>query len=530
MIGHSDDEIGDNVDEFLSRIHPDDKEHFQRELEAHLLGQSSHFEFECRIAHADGTWRWVLLRAIAVRNEAGEATRMAGSQTDITDRRVAQERLEHDALHDALTGLPNRVLLMDRITRSLNRAKRHPEYRFALIFLDLDRFKNINDGLGHVTGDQVLRIMATRLLTCLRPGDTVARFAGDEFAMVLEDVQDDESVTAVANRVQKTLGDPIMIDDHEITSTVSMGIAMSSPSYVNSEDLLRDADNALYRAKAAGSDRYVVFDASMHAHVLESLALEADLRRAIERNQLQAYFQPILRLGSSKVQGFEALARWLHPERGMIPPELFIPIAEETGLISAVGEWMLRKSCETLMEWKAAGLPNCDDLRINVNLSPRQFGRGINLAERIASIVSKCGVSPSQFGLEITENTLLHDSQEAKRAMERMKECGFTLYLDDFGKGYSSLGYLHNFPFDVVKIDRSFIFKMQQGGSEHDIVQAILVLAGNLRMGVVAEGVETADQLHIVRSLGCDCAQGYFIAPPMPAKDARALLIEDRSW
>jgi diguanylate cyclase (GGDEF)-like protein len=399
--------------------------------------------------------------------------------------------------------------------------------------MDLDRFKTINDSLGHLTGDHVLITTAQRLKRSIRPMDVVARFAGDEFALVLENVESEDEVFEIVSRAQTVMAEPINVENHEIISTSSAGIAMGSSEYENASDLLRDADNALYKAKADGAGRCRMFDSSMHELAVKTLHLEADLRRVIERHQLRLYFQPLIDLKTGQIERFEALLRWKHPDRGIIMPDQFMPIAEETGLIFALDEWVVGEACRWWKRWHGMLNGSSDqvqDLRMNLNLSPRHFGRHINLAERLVDIIHGEGLQPDLFGLELTENAILTFRNETTTALHALKDAGFSLYLDDFGKGYSSLSYLHSFPFDMVKIDRQFIIRMQNEGPEREIVQAILALAGKLNLGVVAEGIETAAQMEIVRDLGCDLAQGFFISKPVTPNEAMDLMASDCRW
>lgn len=519
MLGISTGRLTDNPSEWFDRVHPQDIGDLNQKIEEHLIGESRHLECEFRIRHHDGDYCWMLVRGIAVRDESGQPTRMAGSQTDINDRVHTQERLLHDALHDPLTGLPNRMLLMEHLDRCLEHVRRRSGYQFALIFMDLDRFKTINDSLGHLAGDQVLVEVAQRLRLAVRPMDTIARFAGDEFAMILEWAESESVVLDVVLRVQAMMAEPIVIGHHEIITTVSAGIVMGSLDYKHSADILRDADNALYKSKALGTGRYCLFDSSMHENALATLRIEADLRRAGERDQLLAFFQPIVNLATGKIERFEALIRWDHPEWGLMLPENFLVTAEETGLIFDLDEWMLRESCHWLKNWTDAhGTEH--RISVNLNLSPRHFLRRMNLAERFGEIVSEYGLTPDQFGLEITENALLSFHDETTEALMELKNMGFKIFLDDFGKGYSSLSYLHNFPFDMIKIDRHFVMRMQGDGPEREIIQAILMLTGKLKLGVVAEGVETQDQLEMVRAAGCDFAQGFFFSQPVEGASA----------
>jgi len=534
MLGYDPDSMFNTPEEWFVHIHPGDVESMKTLLQEHLLGTSKHFECEVRTRHKNNKYLWMLIRGIAVRNAEGTPTRIAGSQTDITDRVLTQERLLHDALHDPLTGLPNRSLLMEQLDRCLEHMRRRTDYHFAVIFMDLDRFKTINDSLGHLVGDHVLVTVSQRLKNCVRPMDTVTRFAGDEFAIVLEQISDETEIIDIMARIQLVIAEPIVLDSHEISTSASAGVALGSSHYHSPSEILRDADNALYKSKADGAGRFRIFDSSMHEHAVRALRLEADLRRAIERDQLHVVFQPIISLATGQIERFEALVRWDHPEFGLLTPDQFLPIAEEAGLIFSIDEWVIRESCRVWKQWRDAVSPEetaiVDKLRLNVNLSPRHFLRHVNLTERLINIVAAEDLHPSLLGLELTENALLSFRDETTMALHKLKEAGFTLYLDDFGKGYSSLSYLHNFPFDFVKIDRLFIMRMQENGPEREIVQAILSLADRLRLGVVAEGVETAGQIDMVRQMGCDHAQGFYISRPVGKTAALEMLQQVKTW
>jgi len=534
MLGYEPDSMFNKPEEWFAHIHPGDVESMKTLLQEHLLGTSKHFECEVRTRHKNNIYLWMLIRGIAVRNAEGVPTRIAGSQTDITDRVLTQERLLHDALHDPLTGLPNRSLLMEQLDRCLEHMRRRTDYHFAVIFMDLDRFKTINDSLGHLVGDHVLVTVSQRLKSCVRPMDTVTRFAGDEFAVVLDQIKDETEIIDIMARIQSVISEPIVVDSHEISTSASAGVAIGSSHYDSPSEILRDADNALYKSKADGAGRFRIFDSSMHEHAVRALRLEADLRRAIERDQLHLAFQPIISLATGRIERFETLVRWNHPEFGLLTPDHFLPTAEETGLVFSVDEWVIRESCRAWKQWRDAIGPSnpeiVDKVRLNVNLSPRHFLRHVNLTERLTDIVTAEDLNPSLLGLELTENALLSFHDETTTALHNLKEAGFTLYLDDFGKGYSSLSYLHNFPFDFVKIDRLFIMRMQENGPEREVVQAIVSLAERLRLGVVAEGVETSGQIDLVRQMGCDQAQGFYISRPVDASAALEMIQQVKTW
>jgi len=471
--------------------------------------------------HADGFYRWMSARGTAVREASGRASRMAGSQSDITARKKSEAQLLRDALHDGLTGLPNRVLFTDRLERSISRVSRDVGHRFAVLFLDLDRFKVINDSLGHGAGDQLLIAFSKRLSDCLRPSDTVARLGGDEFTVLLEDPREPDDAAGVAERILSASRAPFMLNGHEVFVSTSIGIAVGSTEYTRPEDVIRDADTALYRAKALGKSRYQLFDAEMHLRAMAQMQIENDLRRAIDRGEFELYYQPILNIKQHQIRGFEALIRWRHPERGLIQPSEFISTAEETGLILPIGKWVLEEACRQTALWHAA-FPN-QRVDINVNLSGRQFSQ-TDLIEQVTRVLRQTGLAPKHLILEITESVVMDHPETAIAMLHGLKSLGVQLHIDDFGTGYSSLAYLQRFPVDTMKIDRSFINRMSHDSENAEIVRTIISLAHNLDMKVTAEGIETAAQLEHLGSLDCENAQGYFLSRPLTSSDATNML------
>lgn len=484
--------------------------------------------FESQIRRKGGELIWISENARVVRDEIGAIAYYEGTVEDITSTRDNKQRLLHDALHDRLTGLSNRALFMDRLEQSFARLERHPNHLFAVLFLDFDRFKNINDSLGHLAGDELLKAIAQRLLECLRPGDSVSRFGGDEFALLLEDVRDLSDATLVAERVQNAMRKPFQLGSQEVFSSASIGIALGHGDYTNAEDLLRDADMAMYRAKALGKARHEVFDSEMHTRAVALLQLETDLRWAIERDEFRLHYQPIVTLDSGNIIGFEALIRWQHPERGLVAPAEFIPIAEETGWIMPIGRWVLQESCAQLAAWQAE-IPSDPPLSMSVNLSGKQFSQP-DLIETIETVIRETGIAPGTLKLEITESAIMEDAQTVTNRLLELRKIGVKLGLDDFGTGYSSLSYLHRFPLDTLKIDRSFVARLLEDGENREIVRTIVTLGKNLGMDVVAEGVEEAQQLSDLRGLNCQHGQGFFFARPMPADEALAVLRAKPQW
>jgi diguanylate cyclase (GGDEF)-like protein len=430
----------------------------------------------------------------------------------------SREHFRHAAFHDALTGLPNRSLFTDHLRVALRRAHQHEQYLFGVLFLDLDRFKNINDSLGHPCGDELLKLVARRLEACIRQTDMVARFGGDEFAILLDALQDAADVVRVAEKVQQAISAPFKLVSHEAITTASIGVALSTSGYTEAEDIIRDADTAMYRAKDRGKARCEIFDTAMHTRAVTLLRLESDLRRALEKDELCVYYQPIVSLASGELHGFEALVRWQHPDRGLISPDDFIPLAEETGLILPLGLRVLRDACNQLRKWQQYSLSN-HDLIMSVNLSGKQLMQP-DLIERIEEALQESQINPWHLKLEITETVVMENPELAAVTLAKLRSLGVRLSIDDFGTGYSSLSYLNRFPVDTLKIDRSFVTSMNAADENLQIVKTIVTLAGNLGMQVVAEGVETEEQLAQLRSLKCQYGQGYYFSKPLDVTDA----------
>ncbi|MFL5434819.1 MAG: EAL domain-containing protein [Myxococcales bacterium] len=528
MLGLGEGDIGGNPEGWLGRVHPDDHARLTADIAAHVEGRSAHLESEIRIRHADGTWRTMLVRGAAVRDASGKATRMAGSQTDITDRKRAEEKLLHDALHDGLTGLPNRALFMDRVGQAMAFQARRSDYRFAVLMLDVDRFKTVNESLGHAMGDRLLASVAKRVWRCVRPGDTVARLSGDEFAVLLEDYAVAEEPRRVADRIIAEMAAPHDLGGTEVFTSASVGVAVGRPELGKPEDLLRDADVALYRAKDLGRSRYVVYHPSMRTRAREQLQFETDLRRALGRNELRVVFQPIVSLTTGLPTGCEALVEWQHPGRGRIPPSDFIPMAEETGLILPIGNWVLRESCKQVKAWagrcEAGPTPT-----VSVNLSARQLLHA-ELVDQVRAAISDAGIVPGQLRLEVTESVIMENAGPASLLLTQLKALGVHLLIDDFGTGYSSLSYLHNFRFDTLKIDRSFVSRIDTAQKNVEIVRTILSLSRALGMTAVAEGVETEGQVAQLQMLKCDSAQGFYFSRGLEGQAFAAMLSECKKW
>lgn len=448
-------------------------------------------------------------------------------EQNIAERKKSEEQLRHNAYHDGLTNLPNRALFIDRLGCAIKRKKRHKDYLFAVLFIDLDRFKVVNDSLGHMTGDQLLIAIAKRLKSCLRSEDTVARLGGDEFAILLEDIKDVSDAKRIAKRIQEELKLPFNLDAQEVFTSTSVGIALGTTDYDKPEDLLRDADTAMYRAKALGKARYEVFDTAMHDHVVTLLQLETSLSRAFSRQEFRIHYQPIVLLETGRISGFEALVRWQHPTRGLLSPAEFISVAEETGAIIPIGYWVLREACLQMRSWQLQ-FPE-KPLSISVNLSSKQFSHP-DLIKCISQTLQETSLDARSLKLEITESAIMENSESATAMMKQLRDLEVELHIDDFGTGYSSLSYLHRFPVDVLKIDRSFISRMNISDQKAEIVRTIATLARNLGIEATAEGVETAEQMAQLRLLQCKYGQGYFFSKPIDNSAAGAMLAQDLQW
>ena len=448
--------------------------------------------------------------------------------SDLFVKRATQEHLLYSTLHDSLTGLPNRSMFTERLRHSMRRTARHPDDMFAVLFLDLDRFKEVNDNLGHFAGDELLRAVARRLEACLRPEDTVARLSGDEFAILLESISETSDAGRVAERIEEALSFPINLGGAEITTSASMGIVTSSMSQEQPEQLLRSADMAMYRAKAAGRARYEMFDRAMHTDALARLQLETDLRRAVEQGEFRLHYQPLVSLRTGRVTGLEALLRWEHPERGLVQPADFIPIAEETGLIVRIGRWVLNEACRQLRAWQESH-PRAEPLSLSVNLSVKQFSQP-DLLDQLANALRASGIPPSCLRLEITEAALIDKGEAAMALLSQIKQLGPQIYLDDFGTGYSSLIYLHRLPIDAIKIDRDLVSTMDTDEKNLRLVRTILTFAQIIGVRAEAEGISSAEQLRELRSLKCEHGQGYLFSAPIPHDAVDEVLTADPVW
>jgi diguanylate cyclase (GGDEF)-like protein/PAS domain S-box-containing protein len=521
MLGFAPGELGDRPSDWFALVHPDDLQQLAAAVNRHLDGRSPKLQEEYRLRHKDGRYRWVQSRGLVRRDPRGAAVRMAGSTTDVTHRKNAEHRLMRLALYDELTGLANRALFLSRLSQVIRRHKRHRDYRFAVLFVDLDRFKRVNDSLGHLAGDELLVTVARRLEGCVRPGDTVSRLGGDEFALLLDDLDSDASAEVAARRIHEALGLPVVVRGQEVFTSASIGIAAGASGRESPEELLRRADLAMYHAKRHGRGASEQFHAELQAEVSELLQLETDLRHALENGEFELHYQPIVELQGGRITGFEALARWRSQARGLVQPQEFVPFAEETGLIGELGLALFRRVCEDM----APLLPRAaEGLSIGVNVSGKQFLQA-DLAERMAAILDDTGFPPRRLVVELTETALMENPELATRTLERLREMGVRVHLDDFGTGYSSLSCLQRLPIDSLKIDRSFVGGLATRDEDCEIVRAIVGLARSLGKGVVAEGIESTGQLDRLRLLGCERGQGFLFSAALDADTARAIII-----
>ena len=507
----------------IQLTHPDDRWMNQEFCAALDHTESSECSTDQRYLRRDGSIVWVSLTLSVIRDERGNFRVLAALIQDISDRKQleaerqqAESRLRHNALHDALTQLPNRNLLMTQLERALERMRRPPHHQFAVLFLDLDRFKLVNDSLGHLAGDHMLIMVARRLSDLVRPGDLVARLGGDEFVILLETVSGPTDVLAVTDRLLQTLRQPLQLEQREVCATASIGIVIGSLGYRNATELLRDADIAMYRAKANGKNSYALFDPTLHQQVTERLQLEQDLRQAIAQQQLELYFQPIINLCDGAIWCLEALMRWRHPDRGLVSPDHFIPIAEETGLIVMLDQWAIHTACHQLKQWQQR-YPAAQQLSVSVNLSAQDLHLP-DITSDIRTALAESGLAGKHLVLEITESLLVSDTPQILELLEELQQLSVKLAVDDFGTGYSSLSYLHRFPFSALKIDQSFTSNMKLGSVNQEIIETIVTLSDRLGMVAIAEGGETLDQLRHLQRVGCEYSQGYHFCKPVPAE------------
>jgi diguanylate cyclase (GGDEF)-like protein/PAS domain S-box-containing protein len=522
MLGYEEDQIENDPTEWFQRIHPQDVEKVKLALSAHIRGLTAHFESEHRVQHKNGAYLWMLSRGLAVRDKESNASRIAGSQTDISARKAAEAKLLHDAFYDRLTGLPNRALFMDRLKNAIERSKRRSDYGFAVLFLDLDQFKNVNDTLGHPVGDQLLVAIANMLKSNLRATDTVARLGGDEFVILLEDVKDEGAAITISEWIVKKFSSPFRLVENDVFVTTSIGIVLSALGHDLPEDVLRDADIAMYAAKAQGKAIYKVFNPAMRESILRRVTLESDLRQALDSKQMRIYYQPILSLKTGELLGLEALARWQHPERGLISPLEFIPLAQETGLIIALDQWMLTEASRQVHEWQIRFQLD-PPLKLHINLAHSLFTQ-TGLIKRIEAILESTGLEKRNLQLEITENAIIEHNGPLSRSIIELNKIGIDVHIDDFGTGYSSLIHLQKLPVSALKVDHTFIQQLRQESGNTEIVRTIIDLAHDLNIIVYAEGIETEEQLNQLKAMGCDCGQGFLFCPPLDTEATGVLL------
>jgi diguanylate cyclase (GGDEF)-like protein/PAS domain S-box-containing protein len=523
LLGYTPVEWLDDPTLWWKRIHPDDQEQVLADEEAMtIVGTTSKTDAtQYRMITKEGRIIWVNDDAAVIRDENGAPLYWSGVLSDITDRKVLEDQLKHQAFHDPLTGLANRALFVDRVKHALKRADRESS-RVAVLFFDLDDFKNINDSFGHIAGDELLVLMAARLGECLRPGDTFARLGGDEFAIFLENTSL-SSATSVAYRLLEALGEPFKVGSREVMVHATIGIEFAEATTTKVEELLRNADVAMYVAKSKGKARYELFDPSMHTAALRRLEMKGELQQAIENGDFVLHYQPIVSLAEGALLGIEALIRWNHETRGLIPPVEFIPLAEESGLIVPLGRWVLREACRQANAWPIKN----PEISLSVNVSPRQFQHP-GLVEDVANALWDSHIDPSILTIEITESVLIHDTDAAIEKLSRLKDFGVRIAVDDFGTGYSSLGYLKRFPIDILKIDKSFIDGVGNSSEESAIAHAIIKLGGSLGLEVVAEGIEDPGQVDALQSLRCERGQGFFFSKPVDAETMGEILAEGR--
>lgn len=515
-------DIGSRTAKWFARIHPDDQLGFHNELNAHLAGTTPKLEIEYRVRDRDDNYRWMLCRALAIRDADGNPYRIAGSQTDITERKKSEQQVLHDALHDPLTGLANRKLLLERISHAIKLARRRVDYAFAVAIFDLDRFKTINDSLGHLAGDSLLKRIGERIASHLRASDTLAHIGGDEFAVLFDDFTDFTNLDQLIERIRLEIARPFVLLEQEVATTASIGVTLSSAAYDFAEDMLRDADIAMYRAKATGKNRYQVFDSTMHTQVASMLQMESELRAAVTRHDFEIHYQPIRHINDDRVVGFEALLRWRHPTEGLLTPETFIDLAEESGLIIPIGYTVIREATRQLALWHKE-MAVLHDTFIAVNLSSTQFAHP-DLLQYVAEVLESSGLSAHHLRLEVTESVLMKNTHHAKQVLQDLKQLGVMTMIDDFGTGYSSFSYLHRFPFDALKIDRSFVNGLDRDDKSREIVRAIISLAHSLGLSAIAEGGETSQEIECLQSVGCELNQGFAFSRAIPADKMTQLI------
>ena len=521
LLSVSQDEFRDNHEAFLARVHHDDLNKI-RQATRQSLKYSQPYSVEHRVIRPDNEFQVVYQHAELIKNDAGKIIRMLGILQDITERHLAQEKIQYQAFFDSLTDLPNRTLFHNRLDHALRMSGRTAQ-RVAVFIIDLDRFKNINDSLGHEIGDSFLHSVANHLKKSTRSTDTLARLGGDEFALVIEGVKTHEDVIEVANKVLDVLSRTHYVHGNELISTSSIGIAVSSLDNVDKESLIKQADLAMHHAKQTGGNRFCFYNEEMKSLAHQSLILEKELRQALEKDELVVYYQPKICVRSGKIKGMEALIRWQHPEKGLVPPFDFIPVAEETGLIVPIGKWVLEEACRQTIKWHQQGFR---DLVVSVNVSVRQFHHQ-DFINEVYSALENSGIEPKYLDLEITESCTMNNIETAIRTLNTFRKMGLSISMDDFGTGFSSLSFLNQLPLDTLKVDRAFIKDINANGEHGELARLIITMAKSLCLSVVAEGVENQDHLDFLKQNDCDEYQGYFASPPVPAEKFELLLVSE---
>ena len=526
LIGLPERDVVADPQHWFDRVHPDDLSGLKDMLIEHLSGNARHFVHEFRVRGTGGDYLWVLSRGLAVRSLSGETRRIAGSMTDITERKLAEELLAFGALHDELTGLANRVLFKDRLAVALKTMKRQLGSPFGVLFLDLDRFKRVNDTFGHSVGDRLLVEISQRLARFLRPGDTLARLGGDEFGILVANATSVSDALHVAERLQDRLKAPFTVDDRSLEVSASIGIALSATGYDDPDEILHDADVAMYRAKSAGRGQTQVFDPLMHRSAVALLRLEEELRHAVDNDEFVMYYQPVVSFDGGRVVGFEALFRWRHPDRGLLTPAQFFAVAEESGLAGVIGWWAMENACRQMVDWRGR-FPENPSLWVAINISDRLFMQA-DMVGRTREILTETGLEPSALRLEFREEVVVRHGEQALAKLQDLRRLGVRLAVDDFGSGVSHLSFLERFRYDTLKIDPSYISALGTGAPT--MIETILTMANGLGIGVIAEGVETADQADRLRRLQCHEGQGYWFAHPVGPTDAEQLLVTTPEW
>lgn len=517
LLGYGVDDLSNSVNEWFDRVHPEDVAALKEDIDAHLSGDSPYHESEHRIRASDGTYRWVISRAVAQR-QSGRPVRMAGSITDTSDFRLREEKIREESRQDALTGLPRREPFMEQLARAVRLADTDDTYCFTVLMVDVDRFRWLADSIGHQAADGMLAILARRLVACVRPGDTVSRFGGDKFAVLLENLRDVETATDIANRIRMSVHEPFDVEGQTVYTTVSIGLTTSDRGYADVDEVISDVAAAANKAKERGQDRHEVFDTKMRIDALTTLRLEVALRQAVEREEFELHYQLIVDIQTGGLMGFEALTRWRHPRRGIVSPGEFIPVAEQTGLIIPIGRWAIRTALEQLGRWQNT-LPSSNGgrpLSMSVNLSGRQIADP-RLLDEIRTAMADNDIAANTFRLELTESVLMDNSEAVSRTLASLRSTGVRIWVDDFGTGYSSLSYLHRFKFDGLKIDKSFVDALDGSPQGSAMIRTILSLASNLGVDVIAEGIEYTVQADQLLGLGCSLGQGYLFSRPIAA-------------